>query len=204
MTKNKTKEPSARKKFTPLLAIAIIWLAFMGGWAFGSGRLDVPSKGGVVSKDLPAKLDYSSVDDLYESIKDNYNGKLTESQLIEGIKHGLAESTNDPYTTYFTPKEADTFESDLNNTFSGIGAELGKDAKGNIQVIAPIAGTPAEKAGVRAKDLIATINGKTTAGMSIDDAVTNIRGKAGTTVKLQLVRGGTEAVELTITRECNS
>ncbi len=201
MTKNKTKEPSARKKFTPLLAIAIIWLAFMGGWAFGSGRLDVPSKGGVVSKDLPAKLDYSSVDDLYESIKDNYNGKLTESQLIEGIKHGLAESTNDPYTTYFTPKEADTFESDLNNTFSGIGAELGKDAKGNIQVIAPIAGTPAEKAGVRAKDLIATINGKTTAGMSIDDAVTNIRGKAGTTVKLQLVRGGTEAVELTITRE---
>ena len=84
---------------------------------------------------------------------------------------------------------------------SGIGAELGKDAKGNIQVIAPIAGTPAEKAGVKAKDLIATVNGKTTVGMSVDDAVKNIRGKSGTSVKLQLVRGGTQAVELTIVRE---
>lgn len=192
----KKRSPVSKK----LLLVAVIAVTFMGGYAFGSGRLSLPSRGGVVSKDLPAKLNYSSVDELYTSIKNSYNGTLTEQQLIDGLKHGLAEATNDPYTSYFTAKEADTFESDLNNTFSGIGAELGKDAKGTIQVIAPIEGTPAAKAGVKPKDLIATINGKTTVGMTVDDAVQNIRGRAGTQVKLQLVRGD-QPVELTITRE---
>ncbi|CAN5130087.1 carboxy-terminal processing protease CtpA [soil metagenome] len=178
----------------------LLVIVFGVGLSIGNGRLSLPSHG-VVSKDLPATLNYSSVNQLYQSIKENYNGKLTETQLIDGLKHGLAEATNDPYTVYFTAKEADSFDSDLNNTFSGVGAELGKNAQGNIQVIAPIAGTPAEKAGLKAQDLIATINDKTTAGMSVDDAVKAIRGKAGTTVKLQLVRGGTQAVELTITRE---
>lgn len=199
MVKKETKRRSIKQ--SKLFVVALVFLAFTGGWAFGSGELSLPSKGGVVSKDLPERLNYNSVDELYQTLKGNYNGKLSEQQLIDGLKHGLAEATNDPYTNYFTAKEAETFEESLNNTFSGIGAELGKDAKGNIQVIAPIAGTPAEKAGIKAKDLIATINGKTTAGMSVDDAVQNIRGKAGTQVKLQLVRGGTEAVDVTITRE---
>jgi carboxyl-terminal processing protease len=196
----KKEETSKRAKKTNKTAILFVLLAFVGGWAFGSGALNVPSRGGVVSKELPANLDYESVDDLYQVLKENYNGELTEAQLLEGLKDGLAEATGDPYTTYFTAKEAESFENDLNNTFSGIGAELGEDARGNIQVIAPIAGFPAEKAGLKAKDIIATINGKTTVGMSVDDAVQVIRGKAGTEVKLQLIRSG-EAVEVTITRQ---
>lgn len=194
------KEAKQRNKKIAVMPVLLLLLAFIAGWAFGSGRLNLPQRSSVVSKDLPDNLNYATVEQLYDTLRGNYNGKLTEQQLVEGLKHGLAEATNDPYTTYFTPKEAESFENDLNNTFSGIGAELGKDGKGNIQIIAPIAGTPAEKAGVKAKDLIATINGKTTVGMSVDDAVQNIRGKAGTDVKLQLVRGG-EAVELTITRQ---
>lgn len=180
--------------------VVILIVVFGLGLSVGNGRLGLPSRGGVVSKDLPATLDYTSVNQVYQSIKENYNGKLTEAQLVDGLKHGLAESTKDPYTVYFSPAEAKSFSDSLNNTFSGIGAELGKDDKGNIQVIAPISGTPAEKAGVKAKDLIATINGKTTVGMSVDDAVKNIRGKAGTEVKLQLIRGS-EPVELTIVRQ---
>lgn len=201
----KTPKPSRRsesktKRLRQGLGLVFIIGVFALGLNIGNGRIGIPSRSASPSSSLPATLDYSSVNQLYSSLKDNYDGKLTEDQLVEGLKHGLAEATNDPYTSYFTPEEATEFESSLNNTFSGIGAELGKDDTGNIQVIAPIAGTPAEKAGVRAKDIIANINDKTTAGMSVDEAVKNIRGKAGTNVKLQIVRG-TEAVELNITRQ---
>lgn len=178
----------------------LLFLFFGSGYGLGSGLIELPGKT-TNNKDLPADLSYSSVERLYDSLKENYNGKLTEDQLIEGLKHGLAEATNDPYTVYFTAKEAESFKNDLNNTFSGIGAELGKNKDGNIQIVAPISGMPAEKAGLKAKDVIATVNSKTTVGMTIDDAVKAIRGKAGTPVKLQIIRGGTKALDITVTRQ---
>lgn len=183
-----------------IAALVVVVLIFGLGFNIGNGRIALHSSG-VVSGNLPTSLNYSSVNQVYQSLKENYDGKLTESQLLDGLKHGLAESTNDPYTEYFTPAEAKSFDSELNNSFSGVGAELGKDAQGDIQVIAPISGTPADKAGLQAKDIIATINGKTTSSMSVDDAVNAIRGKAGTKVTLQVVRGGTQALTFTITRQ---
>jgi carboxyl-terminal processing protease len=70
------------------------------------------------------------------------------------LKHGLAISTKDPYTSYFTAKEAKDFNEQITNTFSGVGAQLGQDEKGNLEVIAPIAGFPADKAGLKPKDII--------------------------------------------------
>lgn len=178
--------------------IAAVLLIFGAGYVIGGGAL--PSVGYKSNTGLPAELDYSSVDKVYESLRANYNGKLDEAKLIEGLKHGLAEATNDPYTVYFTPSEAEDFNNDLNNTFSGIGAELGKNEQGNIQVIAPIKGTPAAKAGLQPKDVIATVDGKTTVGKSIEDVVMSIRGKAGTEVVLQIVRGD-EALSVPIVRQ---
>jgi carboxyl-terminal processing protease len=126
---------------------------------------------------------------------------LNEQQLEDGLKHGLATATKDPYTVYFTPKEAKTFNEQLNNAFSGIGAQLGQDADGNLEVIAPIDSTPAAKAGLKAHDLIASINGENTTGMSVDEAVSKIRGRSGTSVKLQIVRDHSQALDFTITRE---
>ncbi len=188
------------KNFRVVGSLIFVVGIFALGVGVGNGTLSRNSAG-VVSKDLPARLNYTTVNQVYQALKDNYNGPLTEEQLVNGMKHGLAESTKDPYTVYFTPAEAKEFEGDLNNTFSGVGAELGKTADGNIQVIAPISGAPAEKAGLHAKDIIATINGKSTAGMSIDEAVKAIRGKAGSTVTLQVVRGGTEPLTIAIVRQ---
>lgn len=185
--------------FKTLVGVFAIVAAFTVGVGIGNGSLDLPSPYSGRTG-LPEELDYSSVDQVYDSLRENYNGKLSAEQLIEGMKHGLAEATNDPYTVYFTPDEATSFTQDLQNTFSGIGAELGKNDQGNIQIIAPIKGTPADKAGLRAKDIIATVNGKTTVGMSIDDAVKAIRGKSGTTVTLQIVRGD-EALTVPIVRQ---
>jgi carboxyl-terminal processing protease len=193
--------PKKKRRWPKRVGLTVVMLAvFVLGFGVGNGTISLHKQRGV-SGNLPAKPDYSSVTQVYKSLIQNYDGKLTESQILDGLKHGLAQSTGDPYTAYFTPKEAEAFNQQLNNQFSGIGAELGQDSEGNLQVIAPIAGTPAAKAGLQAGDLIASINGESTSGMSIDQAVHKIRGKAGTTVKLQLVRDKTKPLTLTITRD---
>jgi len=185
------------KRAVKLLVVAIIFLAGMG---LGNGWIGqhVPWGTKPVATGLPNTLNYSSVNKVY---KDNYDGQLTQTQLLDGLKHGLAEATNDPYTEYFTAQEAKAFNQEVNNSFSGIGAELGQDSNGNLQIIAPVSGTPAAKAGLQAQDLITAINGTSTSGMSVDDAVDKIRGPAGSKVTLQIVRGTGQPFNVTITRQ---
>src|SRR5208282_2541209 len=115
-------------------------------------------------------------------------------------KSGMAQAMGDPYTEYFTSTEAKQFNNELNNSFSGVGAELGANSNGDIEIIAPIDGTPAAKAGLKAQDIISSINGKSTSGMSPDTAVDAIRGPAGTKVTLGIIRGQSE-LTFTITRQ---
>lgn len=181
------------------LALMLLFAVFTVGVNTGNGRISFGSKH--EQSGLPAQLNYSSVNDVYNSLKANYNGKLTEGQILDGLKHGLAESTKDPYTSYFTAKEAKAFDEQVNSSFSGIGAELGQDADKNIQVISPITGFPAEKAGLKAQDLIVNVNGISTQGMSVQEAVNVIKGPKGTTVKLGIVRGGSETLMISIVRD---
>jgi len=196
-----TPNPS-KHRILPKVILAVAFFAvFIVGVNFGNGRISPFSHAKGPSASLPARLDYSSVNQVYQSIKDNYDGKLTTQQLEDGLKHGLAEATKDPYTNYFNGKEAKEFNEQITNSFSGIGAQLGQDSKGNLEVIAPISGTPAEKAGLKPKDIIIEINGESTTGMAVDDAVSKIRGKAGTKVKLSVVRNKTQPLTFVITRD---
>jgi carboxyl-terminal processing protease len=193
--------PKPKRRWPRWLArFAVVVIVFSLGMAVGNGTISLHRQRGRAG-DLPTRLDYTTVNQVYRSLVDNYDGKLTETQLENGLKHGLATAANDPYTEYFTPQEAKKFNEQLNNQFSGIGAELGKDSEGNLQIIAPIAGTPAAQAGLQAQDLIAAINGTSTSGMSVDAAVNKIRGPAGTKVTLQIVRNKTTPQTLTITRQ---
>jgi carboxyl-terminal processing protease len=179
-----------------VIAVAIFSL----GFGFGDGKFTF-AKHNPVNASLPDKLDYNSVNDVYQAIKTNYYGKLTEQQIIDGMKKGIAESTGDPYTVYFNAKDAADFNNELQGTFSGIGAVLGQDSDKNLIVISPIDGTPAQKAGIHTQDIITAINGETTSGTSVDSAVTKIRGKKGTQVTLKVVRNKTQALSFTITRD---
>jgi carboxyl-terminal processing protease len=195
-----TESSRPKRSFGRVGAWAIVLLVVFGlGVNTGNGRIRFGSHGGSTS--LPATLNYSSVNDVYNSLRQNYNGKLTEQQVLDGLKHGLAEATNDPYTTYFTAKEAQQFTDSINSTFSGIGAELTQDTDKNILVQSPIAGFPAEKAGLKAQDIIVSINGTSTQGMTVDQAVTKIRGAKGTTVKLGIVRDNTDIQIISIVRD---
>lgn len=108
---------------------------------------------------------------------------------IFGAIEGLAASYGDPYTVFFPPVEAKAFAETISGSFGGVGMEIGvKD--GILIVVAPLKGTPAEAAGIKAGDQIITIDGKSTDGLSVDKAVGQIRGPIGTTVDITVVRGG--------------
>jgi carboxyl-terminal processing protease len=164
----------------------------------GSGKIQINSLS-KLNNNLPNQLNYSSVNQVYQLIKNDYDGKLTTNQILDGIKEGLASATGDPYTDYFNKTEAAQFNDEINGSFSGIGAELGENNSDNLIVIAPIAGTPAAKAGLQPQDIINAINGQSTSGMTVDAAVDDIRGPNGTKVTLTIVRGASQ-FNVTITR----
>jgi carboxyl-terminal processing protease len=183
------------------VGLVVVVVVFFAGVGFGSGNLAFGRLQNTQNKDLPADLDYSSVERLYDMLKTNYDGDLDVNKLLDGMKAGLTEAAGDPYTVYLDKKAAEDFTKQLNGTFSGIGAELGKDASGNLIIVAPIAGFPAAKAGLRPQDVIAGIDDKDAAGLSIEEAVTKIRGPKGTDVKLRVVRDKKQDLSFTIHRE---
>lgn len=178
-------------------------IIFLSGFGLGSGRIILNSDQlfrKSVQKDLPANLDYSSVEEVYDTLRKDFDGELDNKKIIDGLKKGLADSSGDPYTEYMTAEEAKDFDSQLNGTFVGIGAELSKDEQGNIVVVSPISGFPAEKAGLKSKDIIIEINGKTSTGISVNEAVKQIRGEENTVVKLKVVRDKAKEHTFDITR----
>ncbi len=200
-TKKITTQSLRRKFFSkPVVYIAVALIIFGLGDATGSGSLRF-GFGHHGATGLPAHLDYTTVNQVYTALRNNYNGKLTESQVLDGLKAGLATSTKDPYTEYFTAAQAKDFSNQLNNSFSGIGAELGQDSSGELIVVSPISGFPADKAGLKGQDVITDINGTSTSGMSVDEAVSKVRGPAGTSVTLKVIRNKSQALTFVIKRQ---
>lgn len=126
---------------------------------------------------------------------------MPDSQAkLYGAIQGLTASFGDPYTVFFPPEESKSFAEQIAGNFGGIGAELGISKENFLTVIAPLKGSPAEAAGLRAGDLIAGIDGKSTDGISIDEAVKLIRGPKGTKVTLTIVRAK-ESKEVVVMRD---
>ncbi len=151
------------------------------------------------NKDLPTQLDFSELNDLYTLLRSSYDGQLDSDALLDGAKKGMVSATGDPYTTYFTDAEATQFLSDIDGRFSGIGAELGKRGD-NLTIISTIDGSPAQKAGLLAGDIVGKVNDQEAISWEIEKAVATIRGEKGTTVKLLVIRGS-ETKEFTVTRD---
>lgn len=197
-TKNKTH-------FIRMLAAGLVLvMVFALGVNVGTGRINIGRDAAYrksLQKDLPDNLNYSSVEEIYDKLRTSYDGQLDQQKLLDGLKQGLAQATGDPYTEFFNAKAAEEFNGQLNGTFSGIGAELGKDENGNIVVISPIAGYPAAKAGLRSKDVIIKVDDVSTAGMSVSETVTKVRGPEGTRVTLKVVRDSAEELTFEITRQ---
>jgi len=140
---------------------------------------------------------------VWRTLQDHYIAptELQQQKMVEGAAEGLVRAVGDPYTVYMSPQENQDFRQDLGGTLEGIGAELElRDTA--IVIVAPIKGSPAQRAGLLPEDVILSVDGKTTEGMSLNDAVHVIRGKKGTTVTLSIFRKGEpEPLTVRIVRE---
>jgi carboxyl-terminal processing protease len=126
--------------------------------------------------------------------------RLDSANMTRAAIEGIIGTLDDPYTTYLSPEEYKLSQSSISGEFDGIGAVVSVRDK-NLVIVSPMTDSPAEKAGVRAGDIIQAINGEPAAGMNLDLAVSKIRGPRGTTVSLLILhQGETEPVEITITR----
>jgi len=144
-------------------------------------------KAGVLAQDIDFNLFWEVWDSLHQNYVDQE--KLTDKELFYGALKGMVAAVGDPYTVFMDPKVSKEFSDDLAGTFEGIGAEIGiKDDL--LTVVAPLPDMPAEKAGLKAGDKILYINKESTAGMSVDVAVSKIRGAKGTEVTLTIGRVG--------------
>jgi carboxyl-terminal processing protease len=193
------------RRFSPLSVVGICVAAMIIAFAFGLLASDMPwgralssrlhgylgNRGKATERnaDLPADLDYDTVEEVYDVLRQNFEGDLDGEKLLDGLKRGLAASSGDPYTVYLNAAEAKEFGAALNNEFYGIGAEIAIK-NDQLQVVAPLEGTPAEAAGLRPGDFILAIDGEDTVGLFVEQAIAKIRGPDGTEVKLTVGRAG--------------
>lgn len=125
----------------------------------------------------------------------------TDKERLYGAIKGLTESYGDPYTVFLEPSDAQVFQEDISGSFGGVGMELGfKD--GQVVVVAPLKDSPAERAGMQTGDAVLEVDGESTAGFGVEDAVKVIRGLKGTPVVLTVGREGeSEPLTITIVRD---
>ncbi len=185
---------------TILLAIGI----FRIGYSFGQrGYVFSASDFKVTSQTNSSPANYSLLWQALDIVKSKYidRNNIDQQKVLYGAIRGAVSAAGDEYTEFFDPKTLSEFRTELQGSFSGIGAEIGK-RNGNIVIIAPIDDTPASKAGLQAQDVIVSIDGTSTAEMSTDEAVGKIRGQSGTSVKLTIYREGkTGTFDVTIVRQ---
>lgn len=142
-------------------------------------------------------LDYMR--SVMEMIKEKYNGNVTDQQLMEGALKGMF-STMDPYTEYWNPKEAQSFNNSLDGKFGGAGVVIEKIGD-YITVTRVLEGSAAEQAGITAGDKIVEVDGKSIIGLSITEARSYIVGEVGTKVTLGIIKKDqTETTKVEITR----
>ena len=181
------------------LVIAVIFFAI--GFAVGQRRIEVVKKGFVpqisVTNQLPPKnqnIDFSLFWQVFETLPQKYIDKsaFEGQKLLYGAISGMVRSLGDPYTAFLDPKQNEAIKADLSGVYEGVGIQIGFNKDKRLVVIAPLSGTPAQKANVRAKDLILRIDERDTFDLTLPEAVDLIRGPAGTSVKLELLHEGQE------------
>ena len=147
----------------------------------------------------PLPGDLARLERVIEEIQRNYVKEVDRSTLLKGAISGMVEALDDPYSMYMDSSHYQDLKIHTQGTFGGIGITVGVKDK-FITVIAPIEGSPGDKAGIRSGDRITRVNGKEIVGLPLDKAVEMIRGPEGTQVTLTILRDQDQTFEVTVTR----
>ena len=200
--------------------VLIALLTFILGWQLGHRDVSLKWAGfkpsvTIENKQPPKNIqvDFKLFWETWDLVSRQYLDKkaIDPQKLFYGAIQGMVASIGDPYTVFLPPEQQKTSKEELNGSFDGVGLQLGFNDPGTgdvataekrLVVVAPLSGTPAEKAGIKPQDIILKIDEKDTTGMTLPEAVKLIRGVKGSTVELSIFREGeTESRKFTLTRE---
>lgn len=182
--------------FLTLVIVAIV--SFVAGARSDALFANVASVFGVRTSNKT--IDLSSVQKTYQELVANYDGKLDTQKLIYGANRGLVEAAGDPHTAYMDPDETKEFDKSLSGQIGGgIGAEIGLRSN-KPTIIKPLENSPAQKAGIKAGEVIVKVNDESSSDWSVDKVVSKIRGEIGTSVKLTLLSEG-QTREVSVVRQ---
>lgn len=185
-------------------ALALLFVVFNIGVYVGyANRPEVDQVAGVTNKEgthmapQPSDVDFEPFWKAWNILKEHYvdygttTPKASDQDKVWGAIEGLANSLGDPYTVFLPPKESEIFATEIQGNFEGVGMEVAI-RNGILTVVSPLKGTPAARAGILAGDMILKIGDKVTANMTVEDAVSLIRGPRGSTVSLTILHEGSE------------
>lgn len=191
--------------------ILIIIVAALVGYYYGTNKITLAWKNykPIVfiqpqtppnGQSIDLRLFYEVVDKINQEYYDK--SKLDATKLLYGAINGMLGTLEDPYTSFFPPKQNSDFKTQLAGEFQGIGAELSLSPENRIMVVSPLDDSPAQKAGIRAGDLIVKVNEDDTAGWTVAQAVDKIRGPKGSAIQLSILHEKEKnAVDVKIVRD---
>lgn len=190
-----------------LAAVLTLALVFSIGYSLGKQNFQAGLTGGKItftSANPPRDqlVNFGLFWDVYDTIQKNYydKSKIDGQKILYGAIQGMVASLGDPYTSFLNPDQNKEVKDELAGTYEGVGIELGY-ADNRLAVIAPLDGSPAKEAGIKAGDLILKIGTKVTDSLTLPDAVSLIRGSAGTKVEMTFLHpGSTDPYSVTLTR----
>ena len=198
-----------------ILPIAVTVVALLaGGGLFLSGYTLGRQTSAEPGTPASESVSFRPFWDTYQTIRERYaGGDVSRDTIVQGAIRGMIDSLGDPYSQYLSSSDYQSNLQGISGEFEGIGAELATQASDGtascarlsptcrLLVVAPIGGSPAEKAGLRAGDLVVAADGVPLDGLTVDAARAKIRGPKGTVLELSVVRGSAAPFPLKVTRD---
>ena len=192
--------PASAKKIQLTSTIIACFVTLVIGFVSGVNWDAIKSKIGLEKKTDVASINFNSLNEVYQTLAEDYDGDLDKKTVIDEAKRGLVNAAGDKYTYFMTQAEAEEFNKDLEGDVgAGIGVEIG-ERDGWVKVLRTTEGNPAQKAGVLAGDIIYKADGEDISTLGVDKVAEKLRGAEGTKVKLTVVRDGEEK-EFELVRE---
>lgn len=188
------------KKRTAILLV-IVAMIIGGGAVLALTNYPIFASSGASASTGLSQDEMNKLNTAVKLIEDGYYKEVDHEKLVTGAINGIVGALDDPYSSYMAAEQASEFNESIEGSFTGIGAEVELKNE-QVTVVSPIKGSPAEKAGIQAKDVLLSVDDESLAGLDLQTAVSKIRGPKGSKVTIMVKREGTtDPIKFELTRD---